>query len=424
MISMPDGQIKKEYRLLAVAGYDSFFRVNMLVAEHFQKAGATVDFCLLHSRRRQITSAQLRQFNIESKRIIYHTAKSLCSANLLSRYSVIIAALDGATFRQLFLRLEKVNDPLPLILAIYPGLVFRYHFDGLSSRTPADFLWLNSEQDRLLYKAMCDGYGIDHSNARVLGFPALLEPIEYKIVDNGPIVFFEQTVIPASIFERKFLALQLVKLAREHGHRRVLVKPRIRPNEFTLHKVKSHIIHHLQEAAKTTGGWPSNLDVVYTPPDQLLKNTAHCLTISSTVAIEAIHAGVPTSILADFGAHDDSGIHFFYGSGLIRTFESLDFEKPQKPNPDWVRKAIIDPTQHIDTLVAEILDAARLPSTYRNTRRRVAPTIFSNSLHSYLTKYFDEAQIAKRAYKRNSQTHSRKYKFKDLMWRMFAKKDI
>src|SRR3546814_16438616 len=81
----------------------------------------------------------------------------------------------------------------------------------------------------------------------------------------------------------------------------------------------------LFRSAFATGGWPDNLEIVSQPASNLLGMASHCLTVCSTVAAEAIHARIPTVLIGDFGAHDDYGMEYFYGSGLIKNFADIEF---------------------------------------------------------------------------------------------------
>jgi len=126
-----------------------------------------------------------------------------------------------------------------------------------------------------------------------------------------------------------------------------------------LHRTLAPIEPLLREAAQAAGGWPDNLSITYEPVAELLATMGHCLTISSTVAVEAIHNGIPTTIITDFGAHDDLGTSYFFGSGLLRRFSEVDFDNPPRVEPRWQAEAYADPNPRIDGLVQEVLDRVR-----------------------------------------------------------------
>src|SRR3546814_13615862 len=69
---------------------------------------------------------------------------------------------------------------------------------------------------------------------------------------------------------------------------------------------------------------------------------SHCLTVCSTVAAEAIHARIPTVLIGDFGAHDDYGMEYFYGSGLIKNFADIEFPFVLGPRQAWLERYLAD----------------------------------------------------------------------------------
>src|SRR3546814_5965600 len=147
--------------------------------------------------------------------------------------------------------------------------------------------------------------------------------------------FFEQTVIPRYHQERLFLADQLVALARRNPTLRFAIKPRVHAGEATLHRTWHHLEPLLRQSAFATGGWPDNLEIVSQPASNLLGMASHCLNVCSTVAAEAIHARIPTVLIGDFGAHDDYGMEYFYGSGLIKNFADIEFPFVLGPRQAW-----------------------------------------------------------------------------------------
>src|SRR3546814_9840178 len=117
---------------------------------------------------------------------------------------------------------------------------------------------------------------------------------------------------------------QRVALARRNPSLRFAIKPRVHAGESTLHRTWHHLEPLLRQSAFATGGWPDNLEIVSQPASNLLGMASHCLTVCSTVAAEAIHARIPTVLIGDFGAHDDYGMEYFYGSGLIKNFADIE----------------------------------------------------------------------------------------------------
>ncbi len=403
-------------RVLGVAGYDSFLRAAGKIARIFADGGAEVEFALLSTRQDQISESQVRAEALPFP-IHPHQMDTLLADGLLERYDVVLLALEGASSRNFFLRLAELGDDRPLVVSFYPGIVLRYPFDGLSSRSPADVLWLNSDEDLASYREMCASFGVSADNASVFGIPHLLSRIERSGAADGPVVFFEQTVIPRAIEDRTFLASGLIDLARRHPDRQVIVKPRHRVEDFTLHKARVHIEPLISDLAAGSGGMPRNLTISHEPASALLARASLCLTISSTVAIEAVNAGVPTAIIGDFGAHDDSGIHYFYGSNLIRCMAMIDPAEPPVVDPQWARRRVVDPLPTAPQAVARVTSAAQQARNEPLPPIRVSPLYFSSERQADLLAKHGPDRISSRSYQNDSKPRKKRKRGLARFWR-------
>ncbi|MBX3566426.1 MAG: hypothetical protein KF914_00105 [Rhizobiaceae bacterium] len=349
-------------RVLALASYDSGLNIAGLIAPHFEAAGCRVDLSLVRARKRkQISDRQIGALAPRDE-VPWVDLADLCMPDRIGGYDIILSTLEGLSTRTLMHHLRPSGTRRPLVVCAYSGLVLRFAHDGLSMRSASDLLWLNSEADLALYRDMCFAFGLRSDNARVLGVPALLERVaRAPDAARGPVVFFEQSIIPSTRDERLFLAEQLIGLARRYPDRQVLVKPRVSGEDATLHRVRHPIGQLLDEAAYMSGGWPANLALSEERSGALLERASACLTVCSTVAAEALHAGVPTAIVADFGAHDEYGMHYFFRSGLMRRFADIELPLMLVPEPAWAARHMPPPQPAIGGLVAEAVAMAAAP---------------------------------------------------------------
>lgn len=345
-------------RCLALASYDSFLNAARLIAPHFRDAGCAVEYALVKARKRdQITASQVDAM-APGKAISWITIENLVQTKQLSEYDIVLSCLEGFSTRQLMYHVQSLKKR-PLIISVYPGLVLRYAYDGFSMRTASDLLWLNSKSDLTAYRDMCAAFGLPSDNARVFGVAPLLSRPKRKLnAESGPVVFFEQAIIPRYRTERLFLCEQLLRLAQKFPQYEFLIKPRVTGGEATLHRSWHPIIPLLQEASAKLDARPPNLRISTASSADLLEVASHCLTVSSTVAVEAMNAGIPTAILGDFGAHEDYGLHFFFKSGIIYSFKDLDFPITRRPDTGWVENSFTDPSMTVHELVLEAVQMA------------------------------------------------------------------
>ena len=384
-------------RVLALASYDSFLNTASLIAPHFEREGCEFEYALVRARANaQITPEQVAGLALGSP-VRWITIEDLCGSAEAARYDIILSCLEGLSTRRLVHHLAPLGEKRPLVISVYPGLVLRYPFDGYSMRTASDLVWMNCKSDLLAFQSMCKAFGVDDRGARIFGIAPLLQPIERDAAaEDGPVVFFEQAIIPRYHDERLFLAEQFVLLAKRHPQIDFIVKPRTMGKDATLHRTWHAIEPLMHEAAERQGGWPANLSLSSEKASALLARASHCLTVSSTVATEAIHAGVPTTIIGDFGAHDEYGLSYFFGSGLIRNFSDMVLPSALEPNPDWLSLYMANPKETISELVQEAIRMAAEPRqsmAERSLRAEISP-----ELRAYLTARNGAAGVLSRSY--------------------------
>lgn len=375
-------------RVLALAGYDSFLNTVRLIAPHFEKQGASVDFALISARKRkQISAEQIAEMGF-SKPIPAVKIKDLCQSGDIQSYDIVLSCLEGMSTRHLFHYLEELGDARPLVICVYPGLVLRYAYDGFSMRAPADLLWLNCLRDLEAYREMATSFGIDPSNGRLFGSGSLLERIARQPAaeQSGPVVFFEQAVIPRYFDERYYLVKRFCDLARRFPERSFLLKARAPGKKATLHRTWYPIENIFDEIRASAEGVPDNVSLTDEKTGSLIARASHCLTVSSTVAVECLQAGVPLTIVSDFGAHDDYGLQYFYGSGLLRTFDDFSLEGA-RPNSDWLKRYTADPYDNIEQLVSEAMQMDR--------RRNLRDGAVSQASRSFAIELVENLGVSK-----------------------------
>jgi hypothetical protein len=145
------------------------------------------------------------------------------------------------------------------------------------------------------------------------------------------VLFADQPTVPATGEDRLYVYQRLIAYAERHPERRVILKPRHRRNEDTLHRMQFH-----PEMVLRGKTFPANFSIDYTPISEQLESIDLMLTLSSTAALEAIGAGVGVAFVADLGVREQLGNHIFLGSGLLRTFDQIEADELGTPAPFWI----------------------------------------------------------------------------------------
>ncbi|MBO6936282.1 MAG: hypothetical protein JJ863_15005 [Deltaproteobacteria bacterium] len=339
-------------RVMVVAAYDSFLKSGLAYARHFESLGAQLSFRLLRTRENQISPAQLEALGLKPGDVVARSLEALTSRAELDEQDVILLALNGLRSRRFLARFHSAFAKArrrPMVVSFYPGLIFRFHLEGMTSRMGADLLALNSPSDLALYERMLAFMGVDNQNAVALGLsflPTRAEAAARIAKPNGPIVFIAQPTVPASRAERRYVLERWIALARRHPERQWLFKPRHRREETTLHRVA----HHFEEILKELTPPPANFGITHTPVAKLLDEASAFVTFSSTAALEAACLEIPVRVLTDLGVHENIGNHFFIGSGLEATFDDIRPGLAFRLDPDWAKLHVRSARDHLDLL--------------------------------------------------------------------------
>lgn len=350
-------------RVLVAGVYDSFLRAGVFFGERLASLGCQVEYQVVRAGRTELSLDQQRAAGLPRGARTGSWA-DLTSRTNLDRYDIILLALDGARTRRFTVALDRMYPVSgahrrPLTVSFYPGLVFRYHFEGFSSRMGTDLVLLNSPHDFRMYQALCSSLGRPSHNALMGGLSVVPSKAPLKRSHHGgDLLFACQPTVPAWRHERLYLLEALAQLAQRHPDRSVIIKPRHRRHETTLHKERYPYETLLRELSKRR--WlPPNLRVDYSPMPELLRRAAVCLTVSSTAALESVAQGIPTRVITDLGIHEHLGNHFFVGSDLLGPISEVSADMPYQVNADWYRDhvaAAVDYLPEVEARLAALLE--------------------------------------------------------------------
>lgn len=326
-------------RVLVVCRFDSFARAGKMVADMFHAQGHLVDFCLLRRRGGELYRRAYEELGLK-KETPCRSLESLCAGSGLLDYDAVYIGETGAGIRSFHRRIrnlvqQKQSSRRPVLICGYPGVVLKDVFSGYSMRCGCDVVLLNSEVDKERYERFCDRYGLDASGSMIWGYP-FPPRLTSRPLDGYArrALFVEQAIMPKGLKERVYLARRLVEFARVHPETRLTLKPRLRPGEQALF-VPSH---HFEHIVRSLGPLPPNMVIEYSDINQLLSESDLCLSISSTVALQAILYGIPTCVISDFGVWDAYGTDFFQESGCLRSMSAIIAGDVPVPDAAWIRR--------------------------------------------------------------------------------------
>lgn len=332
----------KTLRVAVLADSDTRWKWGALTAQRVAPAGAGIrlDGYLLRGRAtptaRQLTEVGVRADSLREVTAVEFLRAMTPGAAGEEPCDVLVLALVGGGVQAVLHGLKRAWDGAgrrPVVVTGYVGVVYEKLADGLLLRHGADLVLANSRQDAERFRAVYEGVGADASAVTEVALPFLGGAPYSGAHDPYTVVFAAQPSVPESRRDRAYLLERLIRHARLHPGREVLLKLRSRPGEHTTHIEEVPYQKLAQRAAL-----PPNLRLVYGHMGEVLDRTDLLVTVSSTAALEALHRRIPTVVLTDLGVRETLGNHHFTGSGCLASWDQLDAGHRPVPDEDWVAR--------------------------------------------------------------------------------------
>ncbi|MFI0998907.1 DUF6716 putative glycosyltransferase [Streptomyces galbus] len=282
------------------------------------------------------TPRQLAEVGVRADSLREVTASEFLRVMAQEPYDVLVLALVGGGVQAVLHGLRRVwegRTDRPVVVTGYVGVVYEKLADGLLLRHGADLVLANSRQDAERFRQVYEGVGADASSVTEVALPFLGGAPYTGEHDPYTVVFAAQPSVPETRRDRAYLLERLVRHARLHPEREVLLKLRSRPGEHTTHLEELPY----QKLAQRLD-LPPNVRLVYGNMGEVLDRTDLMVTVSSTAALESLHRRVPTVVLTDLGVREALGNHHFVGSGCLASWDQLDAGHRPVPDEEWVAR--------------------------------------------------------------------------------------
>lgn len=314
-------------------------------------SGIRLDGFLLRGRATP-TARQLEEVGVRAHSLREVTAVEFLREMSKETYDVLVLALVGGGVQAILHGLAHAwqgRTRRPVVVTGYVGVVYEKLADGLLLRHGADLVLANSRQDAERFRAVYEGVGADASSVTEVALP-FLGGAPYEKKDPCTVVFAAQPSVPESRTDRAYLLDRLIRHARRHPGREVLLKLRSKPGEHT-----THIEELPYQKLVRKQGLPANFRLVYGNMGEVLDEADLLVTVSSTAALESLHRRIPTVVLTDLGVREALGNHHFVGSGCLASWDQLDAGHVPTPDAEWVARQGVAP----DGSYATAFDEAR-----------------------------------------------------------------
>lgn len=278
----------------------------------------------------------------------------------------------------------------PVVVTGVAGICVPVQWYDVNLRRGADVFVVHSHRERRDLAEIASRHGVAHEVAlATLPFlrVASRRPVaagrhagparDVDTVDEGPVVFAPQSLVPADDAGREVVLAGLAEAARAGSE--VHVKVRSRDGEVEAHRGAGDY-PALMTRMRSDGRLPDAVRVVEGPMGLHLRGASGFVTIGSSAALEAVAADVPTIVLTDLGVDDEHLNGVFVGSGLLGSLRDVAERRFRTVDPAWANdnyfhdRAEDDWTARVETLLARRAAAdlpapARVPTTVGNRVR-------------------------------------------------------
>ena len=343
-------------KIASISTFDSFLRANRILAEALSTHGITCDQIVMRVRMDQITDEQIHTILDGPARQVLEF-ENIVGFLLAGDYDWVILSAENTSCRRFFEAIQKTDFPRgrPLVATIYPGILFRHHYDGFSARMPADLIILNSIKDRRLYDSLRLAYGGPRDNSFALGPVTVIgsEAFEFS-KQRAKVIFFDQPSVPPTREEKFHIFEELSRLSQIHPHLEFCVKLRVGPKDATLHKGGHGTLSYLNDFNRQLAPGLKPLRLIDGSPRALIAESKLVLSVSSTALVEALACGCPTLAISDFGIDEDYGVSYFVGSGISGLLENLNLEEPPIVSAEWMLENVGNPDHRTAALAARM----------------------------------------------------------------------
>ncbi|HEY0249243.1 MAG TPA: DUF6716 putative glycosyltransferase [Gryllotalpicola sp.] len=295
-------------------------------------------------------------------------------------HDAVFVSTSGAVAEALITTVTQKVRPRPVIMTGLPGISSPAKYKGLFRRAQADLFVLHSHREIREYRQLAAERGMTHdfvlATLPFLRHSATASAAAAPAAASAPapaerdsIVFAAQPGVPFTLPERRLVVDWLVKTAEAHPEFRVVIKVRAQAGERQTHREKYPYADFVPQRA------PRNLVVEAGSMADHLARAIGFVTVSSTAAIEAIAAGVPSLVLTDFGVSGELINEVFVGSGLLGPARDLIAARFRNVDPRWRQENYFhDPAdndwQQQLAAMAELRDAGLLAERPAKRRSR------------------------------------------------------
>lgn len=302
--------------VLVVATYDSFLKTGYSIAKRID--GAIVNVFIHQVRANQISISQLDEYGISKNNVQVGSVDSFIAEDYLDSYDLVILSVGNSLFRKCLKKIHRYSNNRLIIIGCFPGVVFG-NIESITSRINSDILLCNSYLDTMLAKKIAE---FSDSSVDVLHYGLVNLKVDFirKSHKLKNIYFIDQVKIPDQLSDRIYILQKLINLSNKYPDYNFIIKSRVKEGDQTVHVNAMDYADLLERFPYV----PKNLFIQYECMDESYNKMDMCISVSSTVILEALFYKIPSYAISDFGIDTKFANDSFLGSGLFVSFAEME----------------------------------------------------------------------------------------------------
>ncbi|WP_109316452.1 DUF6716 putative glycosyltransferase [Pseudovibrio ascidiaceicola] len=340
-----------------------------------------------------ISERQLRRFGMLKFSLIYIDYEYVSqNAQWACKFDAVFLGLTGAAARDQIklLRRGLSEKYCPVIVCGFPGVSYYKQTYGQWCKIKADILLFNDRRTLRNYRQFCKVFGITCHNDFLLGYPSL-NAMAPQPDQQKDLVYIDQSILPKSYKDRRNLFKKIIEYGEKNKFRKISFLARNQIGEHNLHpnEVECHISKIVSELLDDEC-LNIEVEISYASPEEALRHCSVCLGITSTVLLEAMNAGIPTTPLRAKGIGGAfNGTRLFQLSPMAMHIEDLVHgASPTLPTSSWKHENIFYPTKSVEEYFAFKLEKI-ISLTDTKSRSRPSVVRLPNWVMKFICRLFD-----------------------------------
>lgn len=289
------------------------------------------------------------------------TARRIRRLVRATRPDVILMAATGPVVDVLMSRTLADVRPRPAYVSGLPGISIPATERAVLFRSAVDLFVTHSHREAGEFKQLASSMGValDIGLATLPSLAHIPPPGDGSTRDR--VIFAPQALVPRSRQERERILLALAELGSRRPELTPVVKVRAVAGEAQTHRERLSYDELWRGLVHQGHVRPASVIFEQGSMVEHLKRAAGFVTVSSTAALEAIAAEVPTVVLSDFGVSEEMINVVFEGSRLLGTLDDVATARFRVPDPAWLRDNYFHPGSDSDLLprVTQLAKGAR-----------------------------------------------------------------